>query len=219
MLDDSDATHDIVKAVFPVNKWEHLGLALKIKAPILDAIKLDHRGIIADCRYAMIMQWLREGNASWKELCLALAEEYVGHINLAKQIANQHRISQPTDQSTTYLQQLGSNLPHPIPVSGKQLARDKAIGPYGTLGEMLTSNNPTVIVGNIASDSHSLPLNQQKPVSFQPQLVEVQQTPIMAEEQHEQLYSGFINPSDVYSPDEMETGDSKLKSEIVMKKS
>ena len=96
MLDDSDEIHDIVKAVFPVNNWEDLGLALKIKAPILDAIKSDYQGIIAECRREMIIRWLREGNASWKELCLALAEEYVGHINLAKQIADQHRISQPT---------------------------------------------------------------------------------------------------------------------------
>ena len=121
MLDESDETHDIVKAVFPVNNWEHLGLALKIKAPILDAIKSDHRGIIADCRYAMIMRWLREGNASWKELCLGLAQEYVGHINLAKQIADQHRVSQSTDQSTTYLQQLESNLPHPTADNSEQL--------------------------------------------------------------------------------------------------
>ena len=34
----------------------------------------------------MIMQWLREGNASWKELCLALAQEHAGHINLAKKL-------------------------------------------------------------------------------------------------------------------------------------
>ena len=92
MLDDSDETGDIVKAIFPVNNWEHLGLALKIKQTTIDTIKSDNRGIIADCRYAMIIHWLREGNASWKELCLALAQEYVGHINLAKQIANQHRI-------------------------------------------------------------------------------------------------------------------------------
>ena len=214
MLDESDATHDIVKAVFPVNNWEHLGLALKIKAPILDAIKLDHRGIIADCRYAMIMHWLREGNASWKELCLALAQEYVGHINLAKQIANQHRISQSTDHLTTYLQQLESNLPHPTPVSGKQLPRDKAVGSYGTLGDMQTSNSPTVIGGNIASDSHSLPLYQQNPVSSQPQQYQV---PVMVEQQRSQLHSGFSNPSDVFSAEEMETGDSKQKSEFVIK--
>ena len=69
----------------------------------------------------MIMHWLREGNASWKELCLALAQEYVGHINLAKQIANQHRISQPTDQSTAYPHQLESNLSHPTADNGEQL--------------------------------------------------------------------------------------------------
>ena len=165
MLDDSDATHDIVKAVFPVNNWEHLGLALKIKAPILDAIKLENRGIIADCRYAMIMHWLREGNASWKELCLALAQEYVGHINLAKQIANQHRITQPTDQSTKYPHQFESNLSHPTADNGEQFPGDKVVAPHGTLVSIPPfhipqPSGPSNYGGKIASDSRSLSLEQ-----------------------------------------------------------
>ena len=85
----------------------------------------------------------------------------------AKQIANQHQITQPTDQSTTYLQQLQSELPRPTPVSGKQLLRDKAVGTYRTLGDMPTLNSPTLIAGNIASDSHSLPLNKiQSPLNL-----------------------------------------------------
>ena len=165
MLDESDDTHDIIKAVFPVNNWEHLGLALKIKAPILDAIKSDHRGIIADCRYAMIMHWLREGNASWKELCLGLAQEYVGHINLAKQIANQHRISQSTDHLTTHPHQLISNLSHPTADSGEQLPGDKVVAPYGTLVgipplDVPQPSGPFNYPGMIASDSRSLSLEQ-----------------------------------------------------------
>ena len=113
----------------------------------------------------MIMHWLREGNASWKELCLALAEEYVGHINLAKKIADQHRISQPTDQSTTYPHQFESNLSHPTADNSEQLPGDKVVTPHGTL---VTSpplhiplpSGPSNYGGIVASDSCSLSLEQ-----------------------------------------------------------
>ena len=190
MLDDSDDTHDIVKAVYPVNNWEHLGLALKIKAPILDAIKSDHRGIIADCRYAMIMYWLREGNASWKELCLGLAQEYVGHINLAKQIANQHRISQSTEHLTIYPRQLESILPHPTLDRGEQLPGDKVVAPHGTLVSISPlyisqPSGPFNYPGMIASDSRSLSLEQKT-------------TSKMQEPPH-QKYSCAANSSDVFA--------------------
>lgn len=40
----------------------------------------------------MMQEWLRTGGASWEGLCIALAKEFVGHINLAKQIAEKHRV-------------------------------------------------------------------------------------------------------------------------------
>lgn len=36
----------------------------------------------------------------------------------------------------------------------------------------------------------------------------------MVDQQHDQLYPGFSNPSDVFSPEEMETGNSKQKVRI-----
>ena len=89
------------------------------------------------------------------------------------------------------------------------MPRDKAVGLYGTLGDMQTSNSPTVIAGNIASDSHSLPLYQQNPVSSQPQQ---HQIPVMAEQQHSQLHSGFSQPQQHQIPVMAEQQHSQLHS-------
>ena len=81
---------DIAEALVHVNNWEDLGLALRMKSPDLEAIKIDHRDI-SSCRREMIKRWLKMGNGSWKALCIGLAKEHVGHINLAKRIAESHR--------------------------------------------------------------------------------------------------------------------------------
>ena len=82
---------DMVEALVHVNNWEELGLALRMKSPDLEAIKIDHRDI-SSCRREMIKRWLTMGNGSWKALCIGLAKEHVGHINLAKRIAESHRV-------------------------------------------------------------------------------------------------------------------------------
>ena len=89
-LEVDDVT-DIVEAVFHVNNWEELGLALRMKPPDLEAIKIDNRNT-SSCRREMIKKWLTMGNGSWKALCIALAKDHVGHINLAKRIAENHRV-------------------------------------------------------------------------------------------------------------------------------
>ncbi|XP_019864473.1 PREDICTED: uncharacterized protein LOC109593815 [Amphimedon queenslandica] len=106
ILSEVDDVADIVEAVFHVNNWEDLGLALRIKPPDLEAIKNDNRNT-SSCRREMIKKWLTMGIGSWKALCIALAKEHVGHINLAKRIAESHRgnvrvpenLKQPTQAS------------------------------------------------------------------------------------------------------------------------
>lgn len=59
----------------------------------------------------MMQEWLRTGRASWEGLCIALAKEFVDHINLAKQIAEKHRVP--------HHGAVADNLPFPIQSSGE----------------------------------------------------------------------------------------------------
>lgn len=114
-----DDVADIVEAVPHVNNWEELGLALRMKPPDLEAIRNDNRDT-SSCRREMIKKWLKMGNGSWKALCIALAKDHVGHINLAKRIAEDHRvknIKEPTQASDNHPGKLLSGMEgkHSIP--------------------------------------------------------------------------------------------------------
>ena len=95
-----------------VVRWEELGLALKIKQPKIDEIRINRREQVETCRLDLINEWLRSGHATWEEMCKALYK--IDHQNLAKKIADNHRVTQATPD-------------HPIPAapsSNKQTALD-----------------------------------------------------------------------------------------------
>ena len=80
-----------MSAITTVNRWEVLGLALKIAHSKLEEIKINNRENVSECRKDMLSLWVKSGKASWKNLCLALDSGVVGEPNLARAIAMKHK--------------------------------------------------------------------------------------------------------------------------------
>lgn len=76
-------------------KWYHIGIQLRQKTTDLDVIgKEKHDGT---CFTRMIVEWLRKGKATWKELIDALNHKTVGFSNLADKIADDCLIKDCSD--------------------------------------------------------------------------------------------------------------------------
>ncbi len=76
-------------------KWYHIGIQLRQKTTDLDVIgKEKHDGT---CFTRVIIEWLRKGKATWKELIDALNHKTVGFSNLADKIADDCLIKDCSD--------------------------------------------------------------------------------------------------------------------------
>ena len=53
---------------------------------------MDNQGKVAECRKAMVSEWLETGVATWRGLVQALASPLVNRRDLAVEIANQHQM-------------------------------------------------------------------------------------------------------------------------------
>ena len=97
---------DVIVAVTGVTNWSELGLALKLKPPVMREIEKTHRGDIFECRKAMIEKWMQSSPSrpTWRTLCYALCTELVNHKSLAIQIAKKH--PQPQQSSATHQKDL-----------------------------------------------------------------------------------------------------------------
>ena len=67
-------------------KWYNLGLELGITPTSLDSIGLANPQKPEDCFRAMLSQWLRKHQATWRALAEALSSPPVGYGLLAEQI-------------------------------------------------------------------------------------------------------------------------------------
>ena len=103
--------YDVIVVVAGVTNWSELGLALKLKPPIMTEIEKTHRGDVVECRKAMIEKWMQSSPSrpTWRTLCYALCKELVNHKSLAIQIAAEHPIPQ---QSSATLTPMPNQLPH-----------------------------------------------------------------------------------------------------------
>jgi hypothetical protein len=76
-------------------KWYHIGIQLRQKTTDLDVIgKEKHDGT---CFTRVIIEWLRKGKATWKELIDALNHKTVGFSNLADKVADDCLIKDCSD--------------------------------------------------------------------------------------------------------------------------
>ena len=77
-------------AVVHVNEWFNLGLALGIKQPILDRIRIQH--LPSDCKREMLTKWLQRFGKypSWNGLVRALRTPSVECYDIANNIELNH---------------------------------------------------------------------------------------------------------------------------------
>ena len=67
-----------------------LGTALHIDLADLDIIDKDERGKCLDCLRAMLILWLGNYNATWRELVKALLYPPLNASHVAKAVADKH---------------------------------------------------------------------------------------------------------------------------------
>lgn len=141
---DEDHTTDVIEAIgVNVPNWEDLGIALQVKSPILEGIKRDNRDQVSACRREVIKYWLKSGTATWKSLCIALAKDYVGHLGLAKKIAEAHRVAIQLDHGSIQ-----------VPIESKPSQQES--GSEASSKLVSGSSNQS---SSIAVDSHGRPPN------------------------------------------------------------
>ena len=81
----------LLEATVSLNDWHSLGLLLGLEKYQLDRIDINKRGIVEDCKKAMMSMWLDTGNATWCALVRALtSSQLVNKKALAKKIAAEH---------------------------------------------------------------------------------------------------------------------------------
>ena len=75
--------------------WYYIGLALKLKPGVLDAIKGPYKEP-KDCLRDMLLEWLNNSpNSSWEGLILALKSPIVGRAILADHLQTIRRTQEP----------------------------------------------------------------------------------------------------------------------------
>ena len=137
--------YDVIVAVAGVTNWSELGLALKLKPPVMTEIEKTHRGDIIECRKAMIEKWMQSSPSrpSWRTLCYALCKELVNHKSLAIQIAEEHPMSQ---QSLVILTPIPNQLPHQKNLVHQSLAVHHTLFQSSTLSTESNSHAPPTFV-------------------------------------------------------------------------
>ena len=96
---DEDDLGDVLEEVTDVTKWFDTGLALGLKYPTLEKIKIKNREDVDDCRRDMLVRWLRrvdkvdqKGLPSWRSLVRALSSKLAYNPEIAGEIARKHPI-------------------------------------------------------------------------------------------------------------------------------
>ena len=82
-----------------VANWKRIGIALRLKLDVLDAIKLECNGEPTECLLSMLNKWLKKnydvkkfGEPTWQKLVEAVAHPAGGaDMGLATKIAMRHR--------------------------------------------------------------------------------------------------------------------------------
>ncbi len=83
---------DVYKITFGVrNNWRNVLLLLGVNNTTIDSIGVRWRENPDDCYREGILEWLKGGNRSWRDLMVALSGPIVGHNDIAKAI-ERHRI-------------------------------------------------------------------------------------------------------------------------------
>lgn len=85
LVDIYDATIDIKHA------WYNMGLALKVKAPVMDSFSTKYHDDPDKCYVEVLKEWLNNvPNPKWEKLVIALRSGLVRHSNIANRIAEDH---------------------------------------------------------------------------------------------------------------------------------
>ena len=82
-----------------MTKWFDTGLALGLKYPTLEKIKIKNREDVDDCRRDMLVCWLRRMDRvnqtrlpSWRSLVRALSGAVAYYPEIAEEIARKHPV-------------------------------------------------------------------------------------------------------------------------------
>ena len=84
----SNDHQEVYEKVFDARgNWRDLGGALGLDINTLGAIDIKYRGDVQDCLREMIAKRLQSGGPlSWKDLCVCLRKQSVGHRDVADKI-------------------------------------------------------------------------------------------------------------------------------------
>ena len=90
---------DLIEILYPVaNKWEFLGLLLRVKASELEKIEKENQKDCSKCLLEMLKWWLNnEPNPSWPSIAKAL--EKIENKALAKKVTKTHCRNEPNIQN------------------------------------------------------------------------------------------------------------------------
>ena len=87
-----DDLQDVLDATIDVKHlWLKMGLALRLRQPVLDGFATKHHNDPDDCYHEVLKEWLNNvPNPSWEKLVKALQSDCVRHSNIADKIAKDH---------------------------------------------------------------------------------------------------------------------------------
>ena len=89
LISDTNALKEVLGELIGItNEWRYLGLALGLKKPTLDAIKVDNADV-KDRMLEMVTSWLQkkdESLPSWQALVKALRDPLVNRTDIANTI-------------------------------------------------------------------------------------------------------------------------------------
>ena len=95
---DIEDLHEVLIMLEHVSeRWQELGLALRLFQPTLDRIRVDCRSV-DECKREMLKCWLRwadgcEGTCNWRSLAAALRSPTVNHRPIAHAIEEKYVVN------------------------------------------------------------------------------------------------------------------------------
>ena len=79
-------------------KWRNILLMLEVSAATIRSISKEWANNPDDCYREGLLEWLKEGERSWKSMVEALSSPTVGHSDIARTVERDHlQSSNPTD--------------------------------------------------------------------------------------------------------------------------
>ncbi len=85
---------DLIKlylAVFDArNQWRNILLVLEVSSDTINSIGTRWSNIPDDCYREGLLEWLKGGEGSWRDIVKALSSPTMGHGDLAKTIERDH---------------------------------------------------------------------------------------------------------------------------------